>query len=366
MSHEDARSAVTAVEVPGDLDELLTPAWLTAALSSRFPGVQVRAVARGPVVERLSTNVRFRVECSPPPPPGLSPDLCVKGYFSEQGPAMGSAGEPEASFYRDLADDVGVHTLRSVWADVHPVTRHGVVITEDVVAAGGVFRDALSPCSVEQTASLLGELACLHAHTWEQARLADVPWLAPRALRTLQSRGVREIRGNFEGPLGTGVPGSVRQPERLVDAFKVLASRRPGPGWAVIHGDTHVGNTFLDRTGRPGLVDWQLVQYGHWAVDVAYHVGSALEPEVRASEERELLRHYLDRLGSRLGPQGVAPPSFDAAWTEYRAAMPYGFFLWGITLFVQPDIIAVLLRRLGTAVADLESYDALFGNEIDL
>jgi hypothetical protein len=55
----------------------------------------------------------------------------------------------------------------------------------------------------------------------------------------------------------------------------------------------------------------------------------------------------------------VTPPSFDAAWTDYRRAMPYGFFLWGITLYVQPDIIAELLYRIGTAVHELESYQAL-------
>jgi hypothetical protein len=40
--------------------------------------------------------------------------------------------------------------------------------------------------------------------------------------------------------------------------------------------------------------------------------------------------------------------------------MPYGFFLWGITLFVTQDIIGELLYRLGTAVSDLQSYEALF------
>jgi hypothetical protein len=39
--------------------------------------------------------------------------------------------------------------------------------------------------------------------------------------------------------------------------------------------------------------------------------------------------------------------------------MPYGFFLWGITQYVQQDIIGVLLHRLGTAASELESYDAL-------
>jgi hypothetical protein len=347
-------TAATA-QVPDSLDELLTPAWLTAALAARFPGVRVTSVTPGPVVERVSTNVRFRIECDPVLPPGLSPALCVKGYFSEAGRSSGPAGEPEASFYRDLAHDVGVRTLRSVWADVHPETRHGVVITEDVIEAGGEFRDALTPCSVEQTAELLGELARLHAFAWEDERVGATPWLVPRVGHTLRARGVKEIRQNFEGPLGVGVPADVRDPERLVDALRVLAARSPGAGWTVIHGDTHVGNTFLDGSGHPALLDWQLVQFGHWSLDVAYHVASALEPAQRATVERDLLRHYLERLAS----EGVRAPSFDAAFAEYRRAVLYGFFLWGITLFVAQDIIGVLLHRLGTAVSELESYAAL-------
>jgi len=344
------------VQVPDSLDVLLTPEWLTAALSARFPGVQVTAVTRGPVVERLSTNARFRIECAPELPAGLSPTLCAKGYFSEVGRSMGYVGEPEAGFYRDLADPIGVRTLRGVWADVHPETRHGVVITEDVIAAGGEFLDALSPYSVQQTAGTLEQLARLHAYAWDDPARVDAPWLEPRVAHTLGVRGIREITGNFEGPNGVGVPVEVRDAQKLVDAFAVLARRVPGPGWTVIHGDMHVGNVFLDAEGRPGLVDWQLVQRGHWGLDVAYQIASGLEPPERATAERDLLTHYLDRLRA----EGVVnPPSFDDAWTDYRCAVAYGFFLWGITLYVKPDIIAALLRRLGTAVLELDCYTAL-------
>ena len=343
-----------SASVPDTLDELLTPAWLTAALSPRHPGVHVTGVTRGPVVERFSTNARFEIECEPPPPPELPTALCAKGYFAEHARSMGFVGAPEASFYRDLAEATGVRTLHSVWADVHPETQHGVVITEDVISGGGSFLDATSPCSVDQLAALLGELARLHAHAWEDARLADTAWLAPRIAQTLQARGVKEIRQNFEGAPGEDVPDEVQDPERLVDVVRALSDRTPGPGWTVIHGDTHVGNTFVDAAGHPGLVDWQLVQHGPWSMDVAYAIASALEPGERAAVERDLLRHYLDRLGG----QGVSAPSFDAAWDEYRRVMPYGFFLWGITLFVSQDIIRILLRRIGTAVHELDSYQA--------
>jgi len=343
------------VEVPDTLDEVLTPTWLNAALSLRFPGVNVTEVTPGPVVERLSTNARFTIDCTPPAPPGLPLALCVKGYFSEQGRSIGAVGEPEALFYRDVADDTGVHTLRSVWADVNPETHHGVAITADVVAAGGRFLDALSPYSVDQVASTLGQFARLHAYAWEHPERLSSDWLVPRVGRTLEVRGPTEINRNFDGPNGVGVPHEVRDAQRLIDAMRALGAREPGPGWTLIHGDAHVGNLFLDAEGRPGLLDWQLVQHGHWSIDVGYHIASAFEPAERASVERELLAHYLDELRGL----GVNAPGFDDAWIEYRRGIAYGFFLWAITLYVSPDIIAALLRRLGTAAFELESYQAL-------
>ena len=199
-------TGVAAPEVPESLDALLEPAWLTAALGARFPGVQVVGVTPGPVVERISTNARFRIECDGDLPDGLVPTLCAKGYFSELGRALAHVGEPEARFYRDLADATGVHTLRSVYADVHPGTRHGVVITEDVIEAGGTFLDALSPYSPDQVARSLEELARLHGATWGDTALASEPWLASRLQTYFEQRGEKEIRQNFDGPPGRELP----------------------------------------------------------------------------------------------------------------------------------------------------------------
>src|ERR1700731_4629998 len=138
--------------VPDTLEEALSPAWLTEALALRFPGIKVIEVTPGPVISRVSTNARFRIECACDVPEGLSPDLCVKGYFTDTGRVSRQAGEPEVYFYRDLAASTGVRTLRCVYAEIDPVTRHGVVITEDVVAEGGEFLDARSSYTPDQVA----------------------------------------------------------------------------------------------------------------------------------------------------------------------------------------------------------------------
>ena len=98
-----------AVAVPDDLDVALTPEWLTGALRPRFPGLEVRAVARGPVVERLSTNARFTIE-----------SVGAAGGSAWADCATASSGSDR--FYRDCRVD----RCRTAPADVDPQTRHGV------------------------------------------------------------------------------------------------------------------------------------------------------------------------------------------------------------------------------------------------
>jgi len=342
-----------AVAVPDTIDDALSPAWLTAALAARFPGIRVTGVTPGPVVSRVSTNARFQIECAGGVPDGLSPYLCVKGYFTDAGRISRQAGEPEVRFYRDLAGPTGVRTLRCVYADVDPATHHGVVITEDVAVAGATFLDARSEYLPHQVAESLDVLAHLHAATWGDAPIGQAAWLEPRMASVLAGRGITEVRANFEGPIGAGVPVEVRDAERLVAAYRslaaVVASARPA---TVLHGDAHVGNVFLDAHGTPSFVDWQLVQRGAWYVDVGYHIASALTVDDRRAAERELLEHYLDRLGVA----GVERPPWDEAWRGMRRGIVYGFFLWGITQKVDPAITSVLLERLGTAAADHDAF----------
>jgi hypothetical protein len=337
------------VAIPETLEELLSPAWLTSALQPRFSGIEVTAVTPGPVISRVSTNARFQIECAGGVPEGLSPFLCAKGYFSEIGRLARRASEPEVCFYRDLVPSIGVRTLRSVYADFDPSAELGVVITEDVVQEGATFLDALSEYTPDQTAMSLEELANLHSPTWGDSSLESVPWLASRLGSYTEVRGLAEISGNFGGPIGAGVPDRVRDAERLYDTYCKLGAEVVSQSpWSVIHGDAHVGNLFLDATGRPAFVDWQLVQRGPWYLDVGYHIASTLTVDDRRRTERDLLRHYLDQLAAR----GIDAPSWDDAWRLIGRGMLHGFYLWGITLKVDPAITTALLERLGTAVDD--------------
>ncbi|MCL9759751.1 ecdysteroid 22-kinase family protein [Frankia sp. AiPa1] len=344
------------IGLPADLDRALSPGWLSRALGTRFPGIGITAVTPGPVVSRVSTNARFRIESAGGIPVGLSPNLCVKGYFGEVARQASPAGVPEAGFYRDLADHTGIRTLRCVYADVDPATGQNIIITEDVVPQGAVFLDGTSDYTPDQAAASLDELALLHARTWAAPSLAEVDWLRSRLEVYLAVRGVREIAGNFDSWIGAGVPAEVRDAERLVARYRELAAwTAQAEPWNVIHGDPHVGNLYLDGAGRPSFLDWQLAQRGPWYIDVGYHLASVLTVADRRNRERDLLTHYLERLRA----YGAPAPSWDEAWPCLRRGILHGFYLWGITIKVDPAITSALLERLGTAAADHDALTAL-------
>jgi hypothetical protein len=342
--------------IPASEAEALSAAWLSAALGTRFPGIEVLTVTPGPVVSRMSTNIRFHIETRGPLPEGLPADLCIKGYWRLM--AAAQAGEPEAMFYRDLADFTGVRTLRHFYADIDPANHHGVVITEDVVASGATFLDSLSPYTPDQVAASLELYAQLHSATWQAPEVPDEPWLGPRLAQTLRGRGLDVIQKNFAAPTAAGIPAAARDAQRLVHTVDGMSAvLAADPSWCVLHGDAHIGNFFLDKDGEPALLDWQLVQRGPWYIDVGYHIASALSVADRRANEHDLVAHYLDEMKKR----GVDLTESDDLWFGLRCGIVYGFFLWAITLKVDPPITTELCTRLGTAVADHEAYEVVPG-----
>ena len=347
------------VHVPDQLDELLSPAWLTAALQAKFPGIEVSAVEVRKVIRRVSIVAHFRIDCVGGMPEGLSPNLVVKGYFGAPAAVVRYVGAAEAYFYRDLAAVSGVRALRCVYADIDHDTRHGVVIFEDAIAAGGVFLDALSDYSPDNVADSLEQFAKLHAAAWQNQTYAHEPALAARFDHLARARPLEVLAANIEGPLGDQMAPELRDASRLYEAYPlVVAASATAAPWTVIHGDAHVGNILLDVVGRPTLVDWQLVQRGGWFMDIGYHLASTLSVEDRRTHETDLLHHYL----ACLTAGGVPAPTLDEARSLIGLGMIHGLFLWAITQMVASAVISTLLSRLSTAIADHHAYELLKGH----
>ncbi|MFM5907595.1 MAG: phosphotransferase family protein [Novosphingobium sp.] len=334
-------------DIPEKLADALSPTWLSAALA-----VPIDRVETVEVIRTVATKVRFLAH----PADGSAPlALCLKGLLD--GDEMTRMGGPtmvkEADFYGQVAAHVAVRVPTCVQAVIDRDARQAVVIMRDLIAEGQVFCSALDPFDADQTAASLEQLAALHAG---QALLRDRPWITRRIDEFAGRPHLNpvQLQALLDDPRGDSLSPETKDAERLLAALAPLSERDGRRAQFLVHGDAHAGNIFRTAQG-PGLIDWQLLQAGGWALDVAYHVAATLPVDTAANEERRLLGHYLGVMRAA----GCAMPDDDSAWQEYREAMVYGFYLWAITRRVDPPIIHAFSARLGAGVDRLDSFRLL-------
>ncbi len=340
---------------PVDLETVVSPQWLSQILSPRWPGANVCAVEVVEVLATQATKVRLKLTVE-----GGGADvptaICIKGVLTDTG-ALPAASIVETFFYREAAALLPVRVPDCLYAGMAADNSRGVIVMRDVIAAGGKFCTALDAFTPEQVIDGLDQLARLHVASpagspafgfaWAQSflnRISKQPIIPQDALQAM-----------LDGPRGEKLSPAVRDAASLQRALESLAAGvRAGP-LCLIHGDAHAGNVYRQADDALGLVDWQILQKGNWAMDVAYHLAAVLPPEDRRIHERALLAEYC----ARQKVLGGADIGADDAWRSYRVAMIYGYYLWAITRKVEPEIIDTFVYRLGTAADDLQSFELL-------
>ncbi len=339
---------------PTTLEEVVSPCWLTEALSPRYPGVQVTASQVTWRQDNVATKVRFAIDVEPMPYPPPS-SWCVKGYWGR--PDRYSAGDRETAFYHTVAEGLPIRVPACDYSGSDSTTGHSLILMHDLTASGSTFLTALSPYSVELAGATLDQLALLHASRWNDDRLQTVPWLAPRIGAMADYVPIETLQSLLDGRRGAPLPIGIKDAARLSAAMRRLGESVDDGRVCLVHGDAHAGNVYLGADGSVGLIDWQVVHWGSWACDVAYHIAAVLSVEQREEAERELLAYYLERLAA----YGGRPPPWDEAWASYRRFLIYGYFLWAMTRFVDEEITDEFVKRLGTAVAQHHSFDMVEG-----
>lgn len=331
------------IAIPKTWEQALDPKWLATVL-----GREVADVTVVEIIKTVATKIRFAVGFAD----GTQGAYCLKGLLDVD--EMTSRGGPtmvrEADFYRVIASQVDVRVPACVAPVIDREAQQAVVIMRDLIAEGAHFCSALEPFTADQVAASLSQIARLHAG---RALLDTMPWIDRRIASLAQATYVtpEQLQEMLDGPRGEGFPTDVRDARALITAMRALSERDAGRPQFLVHGDAHAGNIFRTAKG-PGLIDWQLLQRGGWALDVAYHVAAALPVAVAEVSERDLLDHYLAEMRSL----GEEMPDREQAWAQFREAMTYGYYLWSITRRVDPEIIVQFCGRLGSAVARHGSF----------
>jgi len=341
---------------PSQADVVVSPEWLTSMIATRWSGARVLDVTIVETIVTQATKIRLKLEVEGGDA-SLPTNICIKGILT-QTQVPDRASVVETLFYRDCATQQPVRVPRCIYAALNDAGDNGVIVMEDVIEAGATFCSALTPFTPDEASESLEQMARLHAAGWQGKILFEQNWV-PRFLDQIGRSPIMpldRLQTMLDGAKTALLPAELKGADQLQRGLQSLAAQVRERPSCLVHGDAHAGNIYRDANGY-GLVDWQILQKGEWAQDVAYHIAAVLSPADRRAHERKLLDHYRTRLKALGGPDLEA----EDAWARYRAAMVYGYFLWVITQKVEPAITNEFTRRLGTAVADLNSYVVVGG-----
>lgn len=274
--------------------------------------------------------------------------------------AVTGLGATETQFYRTCRP--GLHDVpapRCYFARSGHGARH-LIVLEDITANGGIPGVLSRDCTLRFAESLIDTFAALHAQYWESPLFAaELSWVTPLSSRVgfrALAWQFRRMRTNLTARPDLDLPAEVHCMCAFVNRHDRQLYRRWDTGpQTLIHGDSHLGNTFETADGRAGLLDWQIVHRAPGMREVAYSLVWSLPIALRRQHEAQLITRYLDGLAAH----GVAkPPTNDEAWRDYRHfvfdawdSIAFGVYMPGMQKKSEVD---AGFARANAAVADLD------------
>jgi hypothetical protein len=320
------------VMAPPDV-ESITADWLTAALESNYPGVRVLTCVPSDQMWGMAGKVRVSLTFNERGSElGLPTSMIVKAGFGRFPRDMDWTYTVEVWAYRHVLPTLETNAPKCFFAGIDSEGR-SVMILEDLALRGVSFCRILEPLNYRQTAAFLDAFARVHARWWNSPELENPAGLgflkkllAPDAAgfwvdHCLQPDAWKQILQTLRVH---AIPSCLLDGGRIrhaIERLKIMIDSEP---LCLIHGDEHLSNLFLERDGRPGILDW-CTRKGLWHMSFGYFLGSALEIDKRRSWEKPLLAYYLERLAV----YGVRePPELDQAWLSYRRSLLWGYFVW--------------------------------------
>jgi Ecdysteroid kinase-like family len=274
----------------------------------------------------------------------------------------------EVNFYNRIRPMLNIEAPRSLGGLFDPDTRQYVLIMEDVSKRGATFPTMMDDVTVGQVQTILDTLARLHAQLWNSPRFGtDLAWIETHLsggveehMRSIIPQGVQGQleKHKFKRELLARLGVTERQLFEGKCANKRHQSKLPQ---TLLHGDTHIGNTYRLRDGTAGLHDWQLCVRGFVMHDVTYLINTALAVDLRRQHDRDLLEFYRERLIA----YGVTDaPDDEMLWLEHRRATLWSLYIGWLTCPAESygwDVLSVALLRVSTAFEDYETRKLVMG-----
>ena len=276
--------------------EDLTPDWLSQVLDTDVASVEVVDAHSGTTGRAL-----IRLDSDGSVPETLF--VKMQPFVAEQREFVRKVGMgvSEARFYAAVGDEVPVRVPRVWYSSYDETDGSFVMVLEDLGATSCRFPNPIDPDISDLAASLIDALATLHAAYWEH----DLPWLGSQVLGAERGRN-REQRMVTMGAIvrsaldqfADETPPAVRQVGELyISRYREIAALWNEGDHTLIHGDTHVGNLFVDGD-LTGFFDWAVASRAPGMRDVSYFLCNSLPPDARRADEAALISRYRAGLAS--------------------------------------------------------------------
>lgn len=344
--------------------EDITTEWLAWALAQDQPGVGVTGHRVIEVIRGTCTKVRIELDLDEAgQAAGISPRVILKGGFEPHSRAMHIMHSKEVIGYAEVFPQSPLRSPACWFARFDPERLQGIVIIDDLVARGVTFCDALVPQSADEVALRLTRLARHHAMTWNGAQMASgerFGWATSMfdnfTAMLLPMLGTQRWTDFCSAPRGMAVAARFRDADWFGDAFAKLCRLGARSPCALVHGDTHLGNLYVDIDGEPGFFD-PSPQRAPAMHEIAYHVTGALDLGERAYHDRALVAHYREELVRC----DVSPPPLEELMRQFAAFLAIGYciFLVNDSYFQSEAINTAYTARFGEAMMDHRTQDVI-------
>lgn len=348
------------LRIPADWNDV-SPSWMTRAIASRHPDAEVATVELVTRDDGTNRRARFRLSYSR----GTGPEYVFCKAHTPRHRLVHLRNGNLFNEARLFASDVPLpvdHPL--VYTAITDRLRLDfLLVMEDLTRRDADPRDATRPMTVTQVSDGVRGLARLHSRFWglTNRNQPALKWLKTwRPSRGWQV-GLRRCVPLALERHREALPEQVTRHsgDEIVDFWaRFVSGLRHGPA-TLLHGDAHIGNTYVLPGDRVGFLDWQVARRGNWSQDMGYFMVGALSESDRRGHEESLLQVYHDALEL----PSAQRPSLDEITLRYRASHAYGLAIWLSTLgsvgYQSTDISLALARRFAAAFVDHDTLSAL-------
>lgn len=359
-ARREARPLPAAIE---DIDA----EWLSAALAAYAPGAKVERFRVVDVIHGFTTLLRLEVELNAAGrAAGVGSTLMLKAGFEPHSDTFAGSYAMEVAGARDVWPGLGLRTPVYYFADADAERGRTMILMEDLKARGVAFCDPFQSQTYDQAAQRMVALAQAHARTWDSpeikpgGRYHDVVLANGAALLRAKHMGYGSFtpqgwKAWTDLPRGAASSAAFKTLDWVLRATAYIARLSDEIPNAVIHGDCHQGNLYLDVDGEPGFFD-SMPRREPPYFEAGYAITCALDVADRKAFDHALLRVYASE-AQRCGVK----TSYEEVLHYYKIFLFQGwmYFMVNSTAFQTEGFNTLHAARFNAAMLDHGTYDLI-------